>query len=158
MKSSIKTLAILMMLITVNMVSAQSFSNRAIVVNSNNETVQPAYQQFDVTVQNNNGVASITWNLPIENMEGFYITERSDDGVNYLPIAVKRFSNVPANSNNILAMQYALEDKTPIEGTVYYKFTKSNQQGDILQANVIPVVAPTSTIGSAVTSTFDPKP
>lgn len=158
MKSLIKSLAILMMLITVNMVSAQSFSNRAIVVNNNNETVQPAYQQFDVTVQNNNGIASITWNLPIENMEGFYITERSDDGINYLPIAVKHFVNVPANSNNILAMQYSLEDKTQIEGTVYYRFTKSNQQGDVLQANVIPVVAPTSTLGSAVTSTFDPKP
>jgi len=55
-------------------------------------------------------------------------------------------------------MQYSLEDKTPIEGTVYYKFTKSNQKGDVLQTSIIPVVAPTSTIDAAVTSTFDPKP
>jgi len=158
MKNAIKTLATLMMLITINMVSAQTFSNRAIVINASNESVLPAYQQFDVTVQNENGTANITWNLPIENMEGFYITERSSDGVTYLPIAVKRFSNVPANSNNILAMQYSLEDKTPIEGTVYYKFTKSNQKGDVLQTSIIPVVAPTSTIDAAVTSTFDPKP
>jgi hypothetical protein len=85
-------------------------------------------------------------------MEGYYITERSDDGINYKPIALKHFVNVPANANTILAMQYSFQDKTPTEGTVYYRFTKSSLQGDVLQASVIPYVTPAMDFNSAITA------
>jgi|ERR1035437_1290633 hypothetical protein len=152
MKNAIKTIATLMMLVTINMVSAQSFTNQALIVSSNNDAVNTADQLFDVNVQNTDGIMNIIWNLPIANMEGYYITERSDDGVNYKPIALKHFNNVPANNQQILAMQYTVVDKNPTVGTVYYRFSKSTLQGDVLQASVIPYVTPAVDFSTAVTA------
>jgi hypothetical protein len=158
MKITIKTIALLMLLISINLASAQSFTNQALVLSSNEASVNPVDKLFDVNVQNNDGQVYLVWNLPVDNIEGYYITERSDDGITFKPIALKHFNNVPASSNEITAMHYSIKDKTPVTGTVYYKFTKSTLQGEVIQSSVIPYISPSEADFTSSVSAKSPQP
>jgi hypothetical protein len=158
MKAKIKILVSMMLLVAINIVSAQTSNNPLLVNNSNESNTAPAVQKFDVKVQNTEGIVYITWELPCANLEGFYMTERSNDGENYKPIALKHLVNLPENATKVFAIQYSLKDKTPVEGTVYYRFSKSNQQGDVLQSMVIPIDSDTPAVNNTVTANFIPVP
>lgn len=140
MYSTIKSFAILMMLISANMISSQSLVKETLFADAN----KSSEKMFDVSLRNLDGKIFINWLLPISVIEGNYTTERSEDGINFKQIAIKHYDKIPSVNNNNSTVIYSYQDSPQAGATYYYRFSKLNNDFNSIETVALAISIPSS--------------
>jgi len=72
----------------------------------------------------NNGML-LSWSTATETSSDHFTIERSDNGVDFIPIV-----NVPAAGNSTSPRNYSYTDQMPLYGTNYYRLTETDKDGN----------------------------
>ncbi len=79
---------------------------------------------IEFNVLKNNNQVDIIWATGMEINNDYFIIERSQDGVNFLPL-----DNIKGAGNSTQTIHYAYVDKNPLPGTSYYRLQQVDYDG-----------------------------
>ena len=134
MKTTFRTLTTLILILSITKVFSQNFTKENTMTDVKNETPGIKDLVFDVSFKNIGGKVYIMWNIPGQNAEGLYKIESSHDVKNFRTINAKYLSG-----NDNVQLLYSFIDEHPLEGTYYYKLSKSSMDGQNVVSNIYPM-------------------
>jgi hypothetical protein len=102
------------------------------VIRTTTKASQVSFQILSFNAEMDNDNVKVSWITGFENTDQPFIIERSTDAKIFKEIG--RLNSVGTSNNPIV---YELTDRSPVEGTLYYRLTTPN----VLKAGNMPVVA-----------------
>jgi len=76
----------------------------------------------------------LQWSTSSELNNNYFIVSKSYDGINFSPIG-----QVPGSGNSSTIKNYQLADNTALSGTMYYRLTQVDNNGNTTNSNVVSV-------------------
>ena len=76
------------------------------------------------TAEHDKGVVNVEWKTASEENNEFFTIERTNDGVNYQPIAT-----IPGAGTTLKQSSYSYEDSNPPSGKIYYRLSQTDYDG-----------------------------
>jgi len=99
----------------------------------NNIVILPV-EFIDLTAQNINNFAKVSWTTDSEINSDYFIVEKSKDGVNFETV-----STVDGAGNSSTLNNYSVTDANPFDGTNYYRIKQYDFDGYFKYSNIVAV-------------------
>jgi|GEM_PF-916570 fibronectin-binding autotransporter adhesin len=87
-------------------------------------------QLISFTAECNNSAALVQWATASENNNNYFTVEKTQDGINYQPVAT-----IKGNGTTNATHYYSVTDYEPFEGTSYYRLSQTDIDGHVTYFN-----------------------
>ena len=105
------------------------------VIASNNPPLNKPSYLISFTADCNNYYAQIKWTTAEETKNGYFIIERTKDGVHFETIAMLKNSAI--NGPTAVAHEYSIMDGSPLTGISYYRISEADSTDKKVYINTI---------------------
>lgn len=109
-------------------------SSLSVIANTNPLLNKPSYL-ISFTADCNNYYAQIKWTTAEESKNGYFIIERTKDGVHFETIAMLKNSAV--NGPTSVAHEYSIVDGSPLNGISYYRISEADSTDKRVYINTV---------------------